>query len=224
MSRQGKMHSSPFHVESSQYKYAIEHENEGYSVCSERVECDSLNGKTKYCKLWNIGCISCISWKCAYYNASLRRNASCNECAFYYSKKCFHPKRPLNCKMNIKDGQYCCFYYEIGKNKNRYFFIKNCCERIMLTKLVKDCKNKIESKNLYIRQAEEELHSQKISSDTKAYLSDKICAKADERARAEILLEKYLSRLSSIGGSLNSFPNSSSSQQKRHKKQLKRKK
>ena len=82
----------------------------------------------------------------------------------------------------------------------------------------------IESKNLYIRQAEEELHSQKISSDTKAYLSDKICAKADERARAEILLEKYLSRLSSIGGSLNSFPNSSSSQQKRHKKQLKRKK
>lgn len=28
MARQGKMHSSPFHIESQQYMYAVEHEVE----------------------------------------------------------------------------------------------------------------------------------------------------------------------------------------------------
>jgi len=112
-------------------------------------------------------------------------------------------------------ARYCCFYY--GIEKKGYFFVRNCCERITLTKLVNNCKKKIQSKNLYIEQAEKELRSQKISSDTRAYLSNKICAKANERTQAEELLEKYLSRLSSLGGPLSSFPRTDTFQKKTKK-------
>lgn len=217
MARQGKMHSSPFHVESAQYKYAIEHENEGYPIRSEIIDCDALNIKTKHCTLWNTGHRRCVSYKCIYFNTNLRRATDCTTCAFYFEKRCFHPNCPSSNHVDKGVAQYCCFYYGIGKNRNGYFHIKNGCERITLTRLVKDCKRKIKSKNLYIKQAEEELCSPKISNDTRTYLINKIGAKADERAQVQALLEKYLSRLSSIGGPLEFFQADNIKMKKTHK-------
>ena len=207
MARQGRMHSSPFHVESPQYKYAIEHENKGYPTYSETVSCDQLHLKTKCCRLWNAKQCGrrCLHYKCAYHDTTIQRDAACVGCAFFYNKRCFHFKCPFTTKVDVNSGRYCSFYLSAEEDRQKYQFIQICCERIMLTRLVKECKKKLKSKNLAIGTARREIQNPNLSKDDKLYLSKKIHTRRKERNQIVTSLKQYSTRLPTIGGELTSF-------------------
>ena len=205
MSRQGKLHSSPFHVESAQYKYAVEHESD-YNITYDSIKCDELHARTQYCLLWNSGFIRCSYYKCKYFNVKNQTCSNCSECAFFYMKRCFHPKCPVKNSLRKNEAPYCCYYLSANKDRKKYLAISNYCQRIYLTKLIEEYEKKIRSKRSFIQQAERELRSKNTAIKDKNYLINKIHTKSNEIIEAEILLKKYLSQLSAIGGRLTSFP------------------
>ena len=94
MGRQGKMHSSPFHVETNQYKYAVE--NEVPSIKKKiAYDCPNYIVSSGFCRLWNSGGDGlCKEFKCKYYRKSLQCQQICNDCAYSFKGKCEHPKKP----------------------------------------------------------------------------------------------------------------------------------
>ena len=88
MARQGKMHSSPFHIESQQYMYAVEHEVEPQHNTKVIPDCEYVDSTKNMCRKWNSGTQKCESYKCMFMNKELRRQATCKVCAYHYKGLC----------------------------------------------------------------------------------------------------------------------------------------
>lgn len=202
----GKMSGSPFHVESLRYKYAIEHENDDCDFKSKPVDCPHLFKKSKQCLLWNSGYRYCSHFKCRCIAAIPQRKSTCNSCAYFYSDNCFCPQKPPKIKVNCSDASFCCFYISEYEDQSKYHFLQRCCKRIFYTHKVNDCLKKINSKDLYVRQARKELNEEKTSDDDKIYLNRKIAAKLSEKEKIKLSLSEYSAILQSVGGPLSQFP------------------
>ena len=203
---QGKMHSSAFHVESAQYKYAVEHETDDCIPKSQLVNCKYFNSSTKMCSLWNSGKQRCSSHNCLKFNPSLRRQTSCEDCAFYYGQKCFCKKKPPKVQLSTKDAEYCCFYFGEDNNIRKYRYIRQCCERVFYTQIADECLKKIKSKYLIIDQFQTRLQTLRLNRQEVEYLNNKIRDKTAERTVEEKKLLECNRHLSEIGGRLKEIP------------------
>jgi len=173
MTRQGKMHSSPFHVETSSYKYAIEHENDGYLVTQAPVKCPHLLRSTNACSLWNSGYEKCMAFKCPYIGGTEQRNTSCQKCAFFYQKKCCNPMRPFRSHPDTKDASFCCFF--VGEeNEEQYLKIKKYILRIMYTAEYNQLQQKLCIHQKSIRRCERELSLYEKNASYCQYLQNKL--------------------------------------------------
>ena len=108
MSRQGRMHGSPFHVETSRYKYAVEHEVEPYPFSKQRPNCTYYINTNHSCSLWNSGFSQCNSHKCPYLRDGLRRHGTCLECAFFYNEVCYNNHKPTKTTVSEAEAAFCC--------------------------------------------------------------------------------------------------------------------
>ena len=206
MARQGKYNSSPFHVETAQYKYAIEHEVDSRLVQQSIVSCDSLDKSKTRCTRWNSGYSKCENHRCLYYNEAKWRLATCEECAFFYETVCFHRNKPGKQVVDYEDARICCFFFPPEKDQRQHALIRSCCVRYSLTQDILGCERRIASKNNYIKQALKEISSGHPSDSDSLYLQNKIGQKARERQEQEELLQLYNQKLSKFGGRLMELP------------------
>ena len=208
MPKQGKLHSSPFHVETIQYKYAIEHENDGYVIPTSKVECNHKTGK-QICRLWNSGFKMCTAHKCHYNQLSMRRTGeSCCTCAYYW-KKCVHPQCASREKIDATAAEYCCYLLTEADNQDKYHYIKNSIVRMDLTRLLHKNEHLIKSRTKYIKEAEQEMKQYEPTDGTYLYLAKKVAERRKQIAAAEKLVIRLKADLERLGGELQSMPKNS---------------
>lgn len=205
MARQGKLHSSPFHIESRQYKYAIEHEVEPFPVRPTYADCPYLD-RNRLCSLWNSGNLTCNGHKCAFAKNGLRRSCSCEKCAFFFMGSCFEAHKPLRDTVVGSEAEYCTYFIGEEDDPKRYRKIQFLCKRYYFTSLVKSIERQIQSKDKYVAQAKAALISRKKSEETVRFYTEKIASKEEERKQLTEHLKAYKKKLISIGGKLDSLP------------------
>lgn len=205
MARQGKMHSSPFHVENQFYKYAVEHDGVD-NIKSDNPKCEYWTPGSGVCKKWNVANGKlCKHFVCRFYKTETRRKNVCAQCAFCYNLKCKHPKRPPK-EPETNDASFC--YYFLGKkdDEKKFVYIRTCLERIALTEEKKRLRSGVKSKNKYIRKAKEALQLIEPGSELYKQCIAKINAKeADAQKQTEEMLS-ISKRLVQLGGELDALP------------------
>ena len=202
MARQGKMHSSPFHVESSMYKYAIEHENDDCQPVQEVVKCD-YRYAAHNCRLWNSGCSKCYAFKCLYHQKNLRRSkATCAMCAYYFDRKCLHEKKPMHEDLHTNTATYCGFYICEADNKSKYYQIARYERRIYLTAKLDEQKKLIAKRRKQIKEAEKEMGKVAPDSADYRFLKRKIENRGEYLLQAEKQFANIQTMLDQIGGEL----------------------
>ena len=206
MARQGKLHSSPFHVETVQYMYAIEHENESEYVPSSEPVCAFHNRVKRRCEKWNSGYPQCESHRCRYLNSSTRRHAVCSDCAFCYCDKCFHQKAPVNLSPEPEEGSFCYFFCSEHKQPNKFRYVRKNCERLVISQKMKACRTAIKSKKKYIKQADRELDQETTPKDTREYLQAKCSRFNEEIAVLTEQLARLETRVNKLGGYITRLP------------------
>lgn len=202
MARQGKMHSSPFHVESPMYKYAIEHENDNCQPTQEAIKCDHLYSAHN-CRLWNSGLSKCYAFKCRYHQKNLRRSkATCAMCAHYYDKKCLHEKKPMHEALHTNTATYCGFYFCEADDKSKYYQIARYERRKYLTEQLDEQKKLITKRRKQIKEAEKEMSKVAVDSADYRYLKGKIENRSKYLLQAETQFVQVQTMLDQIGGEL----------------------
>lgn len=202
MARQGKMHSSPFHVESPMYKYAVEHENDAYQLQEEVTKCDHLYC-AQNCRLWNSGHAKCYAFKCLYHQKNLRRSkATCAMCAHYFDKKCLHEKKPMRESLHTNTATYCGFYLCEADNKSKYYQTARQERRLYLTAQLDEQKKLITKRRKQIKEAEKEIRKAAPGSAEHRYLNAKIENRSQFLLQAEQRFSQIQTMLDQIGGEL----------------------
>jgi len=200
VARQGKFHSSPFHIENWAYKYAVEHENGDFAVPHEVIQCENRVNSTNGCKLWNSGLQTCMPHKCPVLNG-VQCSRECGQCAYYYSE-CKHPKRPIRGKIIGTEASYCAFY--IGQDdKKRFQAIRRTIIRLDYTNELDTLKKRLKKRAKYIRECEKELLTCDMQSSDYLYLKDKIVEKQRINKNAEQRIAFLEKQLAKMGGPLN---------------------
>lgn len=205
MARQGKMHSSPFHIESQQYMYAVEHEVEPQHNTKVIPDCEYVDSTKNMCRKWNSGTQKCESYKCMFMNKELRRQATCKVCAYHYKGLCY---RPDNAKQQ-EDGleaTHCFFFYPKDKNPERYSYIKNYCARFYYTQQVKSHEKQIKSREKSIKECNKELALYTVSEADRSYLEKKIVRKTQEISELEKELRGLTDTLNKLGERTETLP------------------
>ena len=206
MGRQGKLHSSPFHVESPTYKYAVEHEIDARTISYDLPEC-AWRDKTKTrCKKWNTGFAKCENHRCPLINMERHRVAQCYECAYCYEEICYHQNVPEKQEFSPSEAEYCCYYLDRCQDPQKYTYIQRQCERFRLSLLSQECRKRIVSKGKYIRQASKEIAAQSTSKEDRAYLIAKCTRFETEQAALRETLSRCENRLDELGGAITSLP------------------
>ena len=203
MAHKGKMNSSPFHVESVTYAYAIEHENSGYNVPEKAVKCDCLVRSTNACTLWNSGYKNCFAYKCRYGGGIKKRDARCKSCAFYL-KKCRNPKKPQNKQISTEEAAFCCYYIGTGMEP-KYSQIRRCVLRIAYTSEYRTLQSDIDKRNKTIRKFQKELQACDKSSSDYKYLQDKIEEKKNLSEQNRARMANLKAQLDKLGGPLEKW-------------------
>ena len=141
----GKLHCSPFHVETANYKYAIEHENDDCQGGVFLIQCQYLSNSTKRCDLWNSGrSKSCAQFGCKYLTLHEHLQASsCLKCAYCFESKCFHPKKPRDIEMQLSEATYCCYFLKEKTDTKLFQRIRRYCARLFYTEQLDLCENGI---------------------------------------------------------------------------------
>ena len=202
MAHKGKMTSSPFHVESPMYKYAIEHENDNYKMSPDAVKCNQLYSAHN-CRLWNSGLSKCAAFKCLYHQKNLRRSkATCAMCAHYYDKKCLHEKKPMREDLHTDTATYCCFYLCEADNKSKYYQVARYERRIYLTAQLEEQKKLITKRRKQIKEAEKEMSKVAPDSADYCFLKGKIENRSKYLLQAEKQFSEIQTMLDQIGGEL----------------------
>lgn len=206
MARQGKMHSSPFHIETASYKYAIEHESDDCVSRSSAIDCKHIVSNHN-CNLWNSGFTKCMSFKCRHYQKIMQRvDARCSLCAFYFEKNCHHPHKPLKDKAKGDAALYCCFYICETEKSTKYHRIASDEHRHYL-KVQLDIQRKVVARRQkQISDAEKEMLKLDPSSTEYAYLQTKIATRKKALQQAETTVEQIRSKLERLGGELREQP------------------
>lgn len=197
MSRQGKLHSSPFHIESLQYKYAIEHENDGYAIPQRIIQCRYRIKSTNACTLWNSGYKYCLAHKCKVVNDHAH-GKPCKECAFFFSD-CKHPNKPLREKAKDNSARYCAFFLDTD-DRPRFVHVRRHIIQTECTAEIKVLKQKITRHKRLIKQCERELSSSEIRPSDIGYLKDKIRQKEDSIIDATSRIAFLSNQLEKIQG------------------------
>ena len=152
MGRQGKMHGSPFHVENQFYKYAVEHES-GCDFQSVKPQCEYYSSGAGICKKWNAyHGQRCRYFECRLHKKESQRKFSCTACAYFYSKKCFNSKCPINERKN-NDAPFYRYFLNEKTNPQKYTLVKTKIEYLSLTAEKKALEDGIKSKKKYIRKS-----------------------------------------------------------------------
>ena len=206
MSRQGRMHGSPCHVETSRYKYAVEHEVEPYPFSKQRPNCTYYINTNHSCSLWNSGFSQCNSHKCPYLQDGLRRHGTCLECAFFYNEVCYNNHKPTKTTVSEAEAAFCCFFICEAHNRQQFRYIRSACERYYFTCVAKNLEKQIQSKNKYISQAKKELQSKKLHEADVDFLTEKIAGKQAERQQLLIDLKSCNDKIASVGGRVENLP------------------
>ena len=202
MARQGKMHSSPFHVETPMYKYAIEHENDNCQPAQEVINCDQLYA-THNCRLWNSGLSKCYAFKCLYHQKNLRRSkATCSMCAYYYDKKCLHEKKPMRESLHTNTATYCGFYLCKENDKSQYYQVARHTRRLYLTAQLDEQKTLITKRRKQTKEAEKEMSKVAPDSADYRFLKGKIENRSQYLLQAEKKFIEIQTMLDQIGGEL----------------------
>ena len=201
---QGKLHGSPFHVESRQYTYAIEHETVDCYEKESPNACPYFEKNSKRCRLWNSGMQHCIIKSCRFINDEQRAGKTCDSCAYCFQNECFMPLKRNMPPFSQEVAQYCSFC--CGKGHASFSTIRRYCERITLTRIADACHKKIIGKEKYIRKAKAELADPRCKDSDRQYLENKIQAKAAERDIEISAFAQANARLNELGGRLTSFP------------------
>ena len=170
------MANSPFHVETGAYKYAIEHELDGYPVKGTPVICEWR--RKQLCTLWNSGFQKCSAFKCKFLHHHLRNNYVCSQCA--YGKKCVHADRKV--PFGEQDvASYCCFFLNEKIDKDRYHIIKNEINQDItprainkLSNIIKKKESVIQNLRSWISQAERKITSNICDDGEQQHLAQKI--------------------------------------------------
>ena len=209
MARQGKLHSSPFHIETASYMYAIEHENDGYAIKREATECAYVDKSKTRCSLWNSGFGKCFAFKCPYKQSELQRsNAKCGVCAFFYNGKC---KQPLNPQPNTEhkdEARYCKYFLSEQEQKERYWAVRKSFYQIMLTRELDGYERRIKAWQRYIKKAKKEIARYEVGTDDYVYLNNKISDRDQLIAQAVLRIVDLKSKLQRLGGPLRELPKS----------------
>lgn len=174
MARQGKLHSSPFHVESPRYILAVEKENADYQLKQEIPDCSHYDLSRKLCRLWNSGNKLCAPYKCRYNNETAQRSASCEDCAFYYEQYCYHVKGPKKDKVALSSARHCCFYVDEEGDKEKYWSIQNGLRSRSVQQQYDNLKSSIKRWEKLIADLQEKKRSPTISLKDKSYYENKI--------------------------------------------------
>ena len=205
MGRQGKMHGSPFHVETQFYKYAVEHDGID-NIKSENPKCEYWTPGSGVCKKWNVANGKlCKHFVCHFYKTEMRRKNICAQCAFCYNLKCKHPKCPTDEPVS-DDASFC--YYFIGKrdDEKKFVYIRSCLERIALTEEKLYIERSIRKKNKYIKQAQHSVSVAEKGSETYKFYIDKIRAKQVDAQKQSAKLDAIKKKLEQLGGELDKLP------------------
>lgn len=169
MSRHGKLSGSPFQVESIFYKYAIENECNDCQLKKEIPQCPHYKLKNNSCGLFNSGYQACAAHKCRFLRLEQRRNNTCHQCAYFYDGYCAHKKGQKTTNPSI--ASYCCFF------NNEPVTVKRVRNDILISVLkneIETCNITIKRSKKYIKEAQKELTSNKVSESDRKYLENKI--------------------------------------------------
>lgn len=169
MSRHGKLSGSPFQVESIFYKYAIENECNDCQLKKEIPQCPHYKLKNNSCGLFNSGYQACAAHKCRFFRLEQRRNNTCHQCAYFYDGYCAHKKGQKTTNLSI--ASYCCFF------NNEPVTVKRVRNDILISVLkneIETCNITIKRSKKYIKEAQKELTSNKVSESDRKYLENKI--------------------------------------------------
>lgn len=191
MARHGKLSGSPFHIEDVFYKYAVEKENDDYRFTHEKTQCPYIKIKGNVCGLFNSGHKICAVHKCRFFQQSQRRSQTCDQCAYFYGGHCVHKKGQRTDDPTI--ASYCCFFDDDPQKVKQ---VQSSIWIAVLRNEVEICNATIKRSEKYIRKAEKELASNKVSAEDRVYLKNKISARYDrirqfEKRRA-VLAQKLM--------------------------------
>lgn len=170
MSRQGKMHSCPFHIESSKYKYAIEHEVPVDT--KEYIDCPYISKGQNVCTKWNSGYNACMSHKCKEFK--LKKQVSCSLCAYIFQKRCLHPRNPNKNTNNPKEGQFCCYCITEADNPLVYQKIHQQIILNDINRRIKKLERAIRKKQQYLRSEYHKLSSGALQTSKCVFYIEKI--------------------------------------------------
>ena len=175
MARQGKMHSSPFHVESRQYKYAIEHEVDTRLLKEEILPtCSFLDKTTLRCSKWNSGYSKCQGHHCAVVEKKFGRNATCDSCGFFFDSVCYRQLKPLNKESTSQDAGFCCYYLSVEQNEKQFRYVRNSCYQYSLSMDIRALKSQVEMKKRSITNLQERIARENIDTAEIESISEKI--------------------------------------------------
>lgn len=183
MARQGKMHSSPFHVESPRYKYAIEHEVT--PIKEQPIKCPYLNAPANVCLLWNSGLKRCFPYKCKY-NKKDGKPSCCTSCAYCIEDTCFHAKKQKH-ENNPMAATYCAYYLSKETDFDQYKAIQSRLNGERKKQEIAHIEKSIQSTFKYIRYAQQQLQSQELDEEAIDFYKEKI---ANKRTQIEYLNEQ----------------------------------
>lgn len=169
MTRHGKLSGSPFHVENMFYKYAIEHESEDCKFPVQKPNCQFHVLKGNVCGLCNSGYQTCTPHKCKYYQVSLRRKATCSQCAYHFHGRCAHGK----CRKteNIQTAEYCCYFNGDPLLTRK---VQKQLSIVSLQKQIEKAELAIKRSRKYIKEAEREISLSRTREEDRVYLKNKI--------------------------------------------------
>ena len=205
MARQGKMNSSPFHIETRAYKYAVEHENEGYQILEKQNDCTFYSAKTEHCTLWNSGYQLCNKHRCRFRISGLRRLGNCASCAYCY-KGCQHPKKPLKDSVKGEKASFCAFFVTKQMDSRKYHALHDCAERIVLSSELKRARKIVKSGNRFIKQSQNELGKMEVGTASYQSLVAQIDRKKARVRENSDLIDNLERRLDALGGIMTEWP------------------
>lgn len=153
--------------------------------------------------MWNSGGDGlCKEFKCKYYRKSLQCQRVCNDCAYSYKGNCKHLKKPKGFNQDNDTAKYCCFYFDIQKDRNKFILKKSHTIRRALTRELCSHTDSYNNKKRYIHENEKKLKKLPIDSREYKYLKSKLSEKERMANEEQEHINRLNEELSKLGGPL----------------------
>lgn len=206
MGNKGKMSHSPFHIESAQYKYAVENENNDITLKPKKIDCEYHSHTGHRCTKWNSGTQDCKAFKCLYHRKQKRENITCADCGFYMGNKCFYPSCPNGATISLTEASECGLFLGKKENASRYAQAQRLCLRVYLTEKIGISRRRIKDLKRTIKSLSSLMQAENAS---EADLMRWGALKEERLKELEQLQDKlvsYRTRQASLGEPLKAIP------------------